>query len=51
MNTKNRFYEDLKPFLKCKDFTVSGETYEVKLNPEYDMLVTSPVPFNLESYY
>jgi len=51
MKEENRFYQNLKPFLSCKDFTVSGETYEVKLNKEYDFLVTTPIPFNLERYY
>ena len=51
MNNGNRFYQNLKPFLECKDFTVSGETYQVKYNTKFDMLVTSPVPFDLETYY
>jgi 2-polyprenyl-3-methyl-5-hydroxy-6-metoxy-1,4-benzoquinol methylase len=45
------FYENLQPFLTCKDHTVSGELYEVKKNPFYEMLVTVPVPKNLENYY
>ena len=34
-----------------KDYTVSDESYEVMYNKEYEMLVTSPVPQNLEDYY
>ena len=45
------FYSDLEPFLQCKDYTVSEELYEVKRNHTYDMLVTFPVPKNLEEYY
>ena len=51
MKNENRFYQDLKPFLSCKDFTVSGEEYDVVLNEKYNMLVTQPVPFDLGSYY
>ena len=51
MVDKRQLYKGLEPFLNCKDFTVSGETYEVMLNSVYDMLVTSPVPVNLEKYY
>ncbi|WP_405563952.1 class I SAM-dependent methyltransferase [Polaribacter sp. Asnod6-C07] len=51
MNSKIDFYKDLKPFLDCKDFTVSGEVYQVKKNEEFDMLVTVPVPENLGDYY
>ena len=51
MNKKIDFYKDLKPFLDCKDFTVSGEVYQVKKNEEFEMLVTVPVPENLGDYY
>ncbi|APZ45691.1 methyltransferase [Polaribacter reichenbachii] len=51
MNKKIDFYKDLKPFLECKDFTVSGEVYQVKKNEEFDMLVTVPIPENLGDYY
>ena len=51
MREKRQLHNGLEPFLNCKDFTVSGETYEVMFNSSYDMLVTSPVPVNLEEYY
>lgn len=51
MSDKIDFYKDLQPFLTCKDYTVSGELYLVKLNKEFDMLVTTPVPKNLGEYY
>jgi len=51
MSEKRQLHNGLEPFLNCKDFTVSGETYEVMFNSSYDMLVTSPVPVNLEEYY
>ncbi|MHB0755679.1 class I SAM-dependent methyltransferase [Polaribacter sp. M15] len=51
MNNKIDFYKDLQPFLDCKDFTVSGEVYQVKKNEEFEMLVTVPVPENLGDYY
>ncbi|REH56324.1 methyltransferase family protein [Tenacibaculum gallaicum] len=49
--TDKEFYRNLKPFLNCIDHTVSKESYEVMRNEDYDMLVTSPVPNNLEKYY
>ena len=51
MSDKIDFYKDLQTFLTCKDYTVSGELYQVKLNKEFDMLVTTPVPKNLGKYY
>jgi len=51
MKEVRELQKGLKPFLNCKDFTVSGETYEVMFNENYDMLVTSPVPVDLENYY
>ncbi len=51
MGKKRELQKGLLPFLNCKDFTVSGETYEVMFNPEYDMMVTSPIPVDLENYY
>jgi len=51
MSDKIDFYKDLQTFLTCNDYTVSGELYQVKLNKEFDMLVTTPVPKNLGEYY
>lgn len=51
MSGKIDFYKDLQTFLTCRDYTVSGELYQVKLNKEFDMLVTTPVPKNLGEYY
>ena len=51
MTKEKDFYQNLQPFLSCKDHTVSGEVYKVMINKEYDMLVTTPVPKNLASYY
>ncbi|WP_439130840.1 class I SAM-dependent methyltransferase [Polaribacter sp.] len=51
MNTKINFDKNLIPFLECKDFTVSGEVYQVQRNLDFDMLVTTPVPKNLGDYY
>ena len=51
MGKKRELHKRLVPFINCKDYTVSGETYEVMFNPEYDMMVTSPVPVDLENYY
>ena len=51
MSQKTDFFKNLKPYLNCKDHTVSGEEYSVMFNEEYKMLVTSPVPKNLFNYY
>lgn len=41
----------MKPYLKTKDFSISGEEFELLHDKESDMLVTSPQPENLDSYY
>lgn len=51
MSKEKEFYKNLHPYLNCIDYTVSNESYEVMHNKEYDMLVTSPLPSNLEKYY
>ena len=51
MSQKTDFFKNLKPYLNCKDHTVSVEEYSVMFNEEYKMLVTSPVPKNLFNYY
>jgi 2-polyprenyl-3-methyl-5-hydroxy-6-metoxy-1,4-benzoquinol methylase len=48
---KKELYKSLTPFLNCKDYSVSKESYDLKLNKEYEMLVTVPVPKDLENYY
>ena len=42
-----------KPFLKVKDYSVSGETFELLRDEELDMLITHPQPSleKLPSYY
>ena len=51
MKKQPDFYANLAPFLQCKDYTVSEQLFDVKRNHAYDMLVTFPVPENLEEYY
>ena len=41
----------MKLFLKTKDFSVSGESFELFKDEELDMLVTRPQPENLSKYY
>jgi len=41
----------MKLFLKTKDFSVSGEEFELHRDDELDMLVTQPQPQNLAPYY
>ena len=40
MNKQN----DLDFFIECKDYTVSGETFQLLYDKKYDMLITSPKP-------
>ena len=42
-----------KVYLTCKDHTVSGEEFNLILDPELDLLVTTPIPDpeKLPSYY
>ena len=51
MSKKIDFYQNLQPYLVCKDYTVSHEEYQVMFNKEFDMLVTIPVPKNISDYY
>lgn len=51
MENEKELYTNLIPLLNCKDYTVSGDTFEVMQNQDYEMLVTSPVPADLENYY
>lgn len=41
----------MKLFLKTKDFSISGEEFELHYDELLDMLVTSPQPEKLEAYY
>nr|WP_297784317.1 class I SAM-dependent methyltransferase [uncultured Allomuricauda sp.] len=41
----------MKLFLKTKDFSVSGEQFELLWDEELDMLLTKPQPQNLAPYY
>lgn len=41
----------MKSFLKTKDFSISGEEFELKLDTELNMLRTYPEPENLAAYY
>ena len=51
MNNQKELYGNLTTLLNCKDNTVSGDYFEVMKHKEYEMLVTSPVPKNIEDYY
>lgn len=41
----------MKPFLRTKDFSISGEEFELHYEQDLDMLVTVPQPEELKSYY
>ena len=44
-------YKNLDPLMNCVDYTVSNESYELLMNHKYNMIVTLPVPTDLENYY
>ena len=48
---EKELHRGVVPFLNCKDHLVSNETYEIMLNKENEMLVTSPIPADLDKYY
>jgi 2-polyprenyl-3-methyl-5-hydroxy-6-metoxy-1,4-benzoquinol methylase len=48
---EKELHRGVVPFLNCKDHLVSDETYEIMLNQENEMLVTSPIPADLNKYY
>lgn len=48
---EKELHRGVVPFLNCKDHLVSDETYEIMLNEENEMLVTSPIPADLDKYY
>jgi 2-polyprenyl-3-methyl-5-hydroxy-6-metoxy-1,4-benzoquinol methylase len=48
---EKELHRGVVPFLNCKDHLVSNETYEIMLNEENEMLVTSPIPADLDKYY
>ncbi|MBT8308543.1 MAG: class I SAM-dependent methyltransferase [Maribacter sp.] len=41
----------MKSFLRTKDFTVTGEEFELLYDESLQMLVTKPQPQNLDKYY
>ena len=51
MIKEKELYKGLKPFISCKDYTVSQESYELLFNKDYNMMVTLPVPVDLAKYY
>ena len=51
MTKEKDFYKNLTPVFSCIDYTVSQESYELLKNNSYDMLVTLPIPVDLENYY
>ena len=41
----------MKPFLKTKDFAVTGKEFELLLDEQRQLLATRPQPADLETYY
>lgn len=48
---KKDFYKATTPFLFCKDYLVSKKVFTLKINTQLEMLVTTPVPVDIKSYY
>lgn len=51
MRRERDLHKGLVPVMSCIDYTVSKESYELLMNPSYEMMVTSPVPTDLANYY
>jgi len=51
MKKEKDLYKELVPLMSCIDYTVSKESYELLMNPTYQMMVTLPVPSDLDNYY
>ena len=51
MNKNQVLHSYLTPYKKVKDHFLSGEEFDLLYNQEFKMLVTSPVPENLDLYY
>lgn len=49
---KNKvFHKTTTPFLTCKDHLVSKKVFQLNINPQLEMLVTTPIPEDLTPYY
>ena len=51
MTLEKKIYSSSNISLECKDYLVSGETFSLLHNAEYNILYTSPVPENISKYY
>lgn len=51
MNAISDIHKNTKPFVTCKDFLVSNEIFSIRKNDEIDVLITSPIPEDLNKYY
>lgn len=49
--TTTDLYNNLTEFKIIKDYTVSNEKFKILYNDKYDLLVTKPVPKDLDKYY
>lgn len=49
--TDKELHNHTKPLFSCNDHLITGEQYTLMMNHEYDMLVTSPTPSDLQKYY
>lgn len=49
--SEKELHNETVPYLNCKDYLVSNESYEILRNEKKDLLVTSPSPDDLQKYY
>ena len=49
--TDTELHNEITPYLICKDYLVSDESYYVMKNHQLEMLVTSPIPSEFDKYY
>jgi 2-polyprenyl-3-methyl-5-hydroxy-6-metoxy-1,4-benzoquinol methylase len=50
-NYKHPLIKTMKLYLETKDFTLTGESFQLLHDPNLDMLVTDPQPEDLGKYY
>jgi 2-polyprenyl-3-methyl-5-hydroxy-6-metoxy-1,4-benzoquinol methylase len=50
INQKN-ILNNTEDYLNTIDYSLTGEVFNLKKNNEYDLLVTQPIPENLDKYY
>ncbi|MFY7670667.1 class I SAM-dependent methyltransferase [Tenacibaculum sp. MEBiC06402] len=51
MITQENIITNSSEYIITEDYSLTGEKFQLKKNSEYDMLITNPIPDNLDKYY